>query len=170
MNLVIDLAQHGVCGLVVEHRSAESEGLRFDSSWGLGFFLCPRLVTRQKHLSLYKTYFDYVWGKWFCRPLKLLLSRKFGIGAGHHCCPQASFCRTLSLFYLKFNTPIIINLFVSFQDSLVNLYFTCSFKSIILPMMYIIKWRTEPSCPEVNPGVFISLLKSHLRMIFPILF
>ena len=34
MNFVIDLA-HRICGSVVEHRSAESEGLRFDSSWGL---------------------------------------------------------------------------------------------------------------------------------------
>ena len=31
-------------GSVVEHRSAESEGLRFDSSWGLRiFFFVPRL-------------------------------------------------------------------------------------------------------------------------------
>ena len=27
---------------------AESEGLRFDSSWDSEFFLCPMLVTRQK--------------------------------------------------------------------------------------------------------------------------
>ena len=39
---------------MVEHRSSESEGLRFDSSWGLWlqflreFFLCPTLVTRWK--------------------------------------------------------------------------------------------------------------------------
>ena len=38
MNFVIDLAHRGVCGSVVEHRSAESEGLRFDSSWGLRIF------------------------------------------------------------------------------------------------------------------------------------
>ena len=33
MNCVIDLAHYG--GSVVKHQSAESEGLRFDSLWGL---------------------------------------------------------------------------------------------------------------------------------------
>ena len=37
-------------GSVIEHRSAESEDLRFDFSWEL--FLCPTLVTRRKS-SLY---------------------------------------------------------------------------------------------------------------------
>ena len=37
MNFVIDLAHSSLCGSVVEHRSAESEGFRFDSSWGLSF-------------------------------------------------------------------------------------------------------------------------------------
>ena len=36
MNLVINLAHCRVS--VVDHRSAESEGLRFDFSWGLGIF------------------------------------------------------------------------------------------------------------------------------------
>ena len=40
-------------GSVVVHRSAESEGLRFDSSWDSEFFLCPTLVTRWIHLSLF---------------------------------------------------------------------------------------------------------------------
>ena len=44
-NFVIDLAHGGVCGSVIEDRSAESEGLRFDSSWN---FLCPKLETRGK--------------------------------------------------------------------------------------------------------------------------
>ena len=36
----------------LEHLSAESKGLRFDSSWGLTiFFLCPTLVTRRKKTS-----------------------------------------------------------------------------------------------------------------------
>ena len=49
MNFVLDLAHRSLCGSVVEHRNAETEGLRFDSSWGLGeFFLCPTLVTRRK--------------------------------------------------------------------------------------------------------------------------
>ena len=38
MNFVIDLAHRRVCGSVIEHRSAESEGLRFDSSWGYRMF------------------------------------------------------------------------------------------------------------------------------------
>ena len=36
MNFVIDLAHRG--GSVVEHRSMESKGLRFDSLWGLRIF------------------------------------------------------------------------------------------------------------------------------------
>ena len=36
MNFVIDLAHCRVS--VVDHRSAESEGLRFDFSWGLRIF------------------------------------------------------------------------------------------------------------------------------------
>ena len=41
-----------VCDM--EHQSSESEGLRFDSSWGLrSFFLYPTLMTRWK-----KTYFS----------------------------------------------------------------------------------------------------------------
>ena len=37
-----------LCGSVVEHRSAESEGPRFDSSWALRICLYSRLVTRRK--------------------------------------------------------------------------------------------------------------------------
>ena len=47
-NFIIDLAHRRVCDSVVEHRSAAFEGLRFDSSWGLRFFLCLTLVTRRK--------------------------------------------------------------------------------------------------------------------------
>ena len=49
---VIDLAHRGVSSTVVEHWSAESEGLRFDSSWGLRIFLCPMLVIRRKNIFL----------------------------------------------------------------------------------------------------------------------
>ena len=55
----IDIADPGsrqdAChGSVVKHRSAEYEGLRFDSSRGLRiFFLCPTLVTRRKNIPLY---------------------------------------------------------------------------------------------------------------------
>ena len=38
MNFVIDLAHHSLCGSLVEHRSAESEGLMFDSSWRIWSF------------------------------------------------------------------------------------------------------------------------------------
>ena len=50
MNFVIDLAHRSLCGSVVEHQNAETEGLRFDSSWGLFFlfFLCPTLMARRK--------------------------------------------------------------------------------------------------------------------------
>ena len=51
MNFVIDLAHRGVSvAQWLEHQSAESEGLRFDSSWVLRVFLCPTLVTRRKNV------------------------------------------------------------------------------------------------------------------------
>ena len=42
---------------MVEHRSAESEGLRFASSWGLKNFLFPTLVTRRKTSFSKNSYF-----------------------------------------------------------------------------------------------------------------
>ena len=50
------------CGLVVEHRNAESEGLRFDSSWGIRIFSLSHARDKtKKNLSLYftelKTYY-----------------------------------------------------------------------------------------------------------------
>ena len=43
-----------LCGSVVGHRSAESEGLRFDSSWGLRIFsLSHARGKMKKHLSLF---------------------------------------------------------------------------------------------------------------------
>ena len=62
MNFVIDLAHRGVSvAQWLEHRSAESEGVRLDSSWRL-FFRCPTLVTRRKNIFLHfftelKTYY-----------------------------------------------------------------------------------------------------------------
>ena len=54
MNFVIDLAHLRVCGSVVEHRSAESEALRFVSSWELIiFFFAPRSWQDEKLLSLF---------------------------------------------------------------------------------------------------------------------
>ena len=52
MNFVIDLAHCSVCGSVVELRSAESEGLRFDSSWGLFSLSHARDKTETSFLSL----------------------------------------------------------------------------------------------------------------------
>ena len=52
MNFVIDPAHRGVS--VVEHRSAESEGLRFDSLWGLGIFSLSHARDKTKrHISLF---------------------------------------------------------------------------------------------------------------------
>ena len=54
--------EHRNSDRVVKHRSAESEDLRFDSSWGLRIFLRPTLVTRRKNIFPYfftelKTYY-----------------------------------------------------------------------------------------------------------------
>ena len=38
-----------LCGSVVEHRSAESEGLRFDSSWGLRIFSLSHAYDKTKN-------------------------------------------------------------------------------------------------------------------------
>ena len=54
MNFVIKLADRGVCGSVVEHRSVESEGLRFDSSWRLRIFSLSHARDKtKKHLFLF---------------------------------------------------------------------------------------------------------------------
>ena len=52
MNFVIDLAHRGVSvAQWLEHRSAESEGLRFDSSWGLRIFSSSRVRDKTKKTS-----------------------------------------------------------------------------------------------------------------------
>ena len=48
VNFVIDPTSRSLCGAIVEHWSAESEGLRLDPSWELRNFLCPTLVSRRK--------------------------------------------------------------------------------------------------------------------------
>ena len=50
MNFIIDLAHHGVS--VVEHRSTESESLRFDSSWGLRIFSLSHTYHQTKNIFL----------------------------------------------------------------------------------------------------------------------
>ena len=48
VNFVIDPTSRSLCGAIVEHWSAESEGLRLDPSWELRNFLCHTLVSRRK--------------------------------------------------------------------------------------------------------------------------
>lgn len=46
------LAYRSLCGLLLEHRSLESEGLTLDSSWGLRIFShCSTFITRPRHFS-----------------------------------------------------------------------------------------------------------------------
>ena len=55
MNFVIDLAHRGVSVAEwLEHRSAESEGLRFDSSWGLRIFSLSYASDKTKNLFLHE--------------------------------------------------------------------------------------------------------------------
>ena len=52
MNFVIDLAHRGVSVAEwTEHRSAESEGLMFDSSWGLRIFSLSHALEKTKKTS-----------------------------------------------------------------------------------------------------------------------
>ena len=54
MNLVIDLAHRRVPVIQwYEHRSAESDGLRFDSSWGAKIFSLSNARERMKNIFLY---------------------------------------------------------------------------------------------------------------------
>ena len=46
-------AHLSLCGSVVEHSSAESEGLRFDSSWGLRIFSFSHAREMTKNIFLY---------------------------------------------------------------------------------------------------------------------
>ena len=46
-------AHLSLCGSLVEHSSAESEGLRFDSSWGLRIFSFSHAREMTKNIFLY---------------------------------------------------------------------------------------------------------------------
>lgn len=49
---VVMAAYRSLCGLLLEHRSLESEGLTLDSSWGLRIFShCSTFITRPRHFS-----------------------------------------------------------------------------------------------------------------------
>ena len=54
MNLVMSLAHHSLCGSVVEHQSADSEGLGTKN-----FLLCPTLVARRKNIFLKFNLYDH---------------------------------------------------------------------------------------------------------------
>ena len=56
MNLVMSLANHSLCGPVVEHQSADSEGLGTEN-----FLLCPTLVARRKNIFLKFNLYDHSW-------------------------------------------------------------------------------------------------------------
>ena len=45
-------SQWSICSSVVEHQSAESEGLRVDSSWGLRIFSLSHARDKKKNISL----------------------------------------------------------------------------------------------------------------------
>ena len=51
-NFLIDLAHRRVLWLSGRASDRNSEGLRFDSSWGISIFLYPSLVTRRKNIFL----------------------------------------------------------------------------------------------------------------------
>ena len=53
MNFVIDLVHRRVCFSVVEHRSAESKGLRFVSSWRLRIFSISHARDKTGNIFLY---------------------------------------------------------------------------------------------------------------------
>ena len=53
MNFVIDLVHREVCFSVVEHRSAESKGLRFVSSWRLRIFSISHARDKTANIFLY---------------------------------------------------------------------------------------------------------------------
>ena len=53
MNFVIDLVHRRVCFSVVEHRSAESKGLRFVSSWRLRIFSISHARDKTTNIFLY---------------------------------------------------------------------------------------------------------------------
>ena len=66
-----------LCGSVVEHRSAVSEGLRFDSSWGLRIFSLSHARDKtNKNLSLHFNYFSVSQNKqviFYSHYIKLIL-------------------------------------------------------------------------------------------------
>ena len=53
MNFVIDFVHRRVCFSVVEHRSAESKGLRFVSSWRLRIFSISHARDKTANIFLY---------------------------------------------------------------------------------------------------------------------
>ena len=92
-------------GSVVEHLSAVSEGLRFDSSWGIReVFLCLTLVTRRKNVFFY--YFTALKTCRLskddcCQNLRYILAKLLKFRRFHFA-NFVLFCFVLFLFYFCF--------------------------------------------------------------------
>ena len=57
---------------ITMHQSADSEGLRFDSSWALSIFFCPTLVTRRKQNIFLWLQFSLTMSSHCGRPLSMV--------------------------------------------------------------------------------------------------
>ena len=81
MNFVIDLAHRGVyVAQFLEHRSAESEGLRFDSSWGLRIFSLSHAWQDEK-TSFFNNWIAYIFQllwRWLNKVKPVLSGTIFG--------------------------------------------------------------------------------------------
>ena len=75
-NLVIDLAHRGVSvAQWLEHRSAESEGLRFDSSWGLRDFSLFHARDKTENILPLSNCISFVFTEIRCRKPRRLVMR-----------------------------------------------------------------------------------------------
>ena len=76
-NFVIDLAHRGVSvAQWLEHRSAESEGLRFDSSWGLRDFSLFHARDKTENILPLSNCISFVFTEIRCRKPRRLVMRK----------------------------------------------------------------------------------------------
>ena len=75
-NFVIDLAHRGVSvAQWLEHRSAESEGLRFDSSWGLRNFSLFHARDKTENILPLSNCISFVFTEIRCRKPRRLVMR-----------------------------------------------------------------------------------------------
>ena len=94
LNFVIDLAHRTLCGSIIEYWSAESEGLRFDSSWGLRIFSLSHARDKTKKIFLYIFHYMiskiihafwlvlYSWAKTDAQMTSLLTTYRFHVTVG----------------------------------------------------------------------------------------